>query len=54
MPLGAALFSAPAPWLGMRTAFAPFAVAAPATIVPFLKTATPAALAATGSPGTTA
>ncbi|MFC5666510.1 MFS transporter [Kitasatospora misakiensis] len=54
MPLGAALVGVLAQWLGMRTAFALFAVAALATIVPFLKTATHAALAEAGPPGATA
>ncbi|WP_406002394.1 MFS transporter [Streptomyces sp. NBC_00829] len=54
MPLGAALVGVLAQWLGMRAAFALFAVAALATIVPFLKTATPAPLAAASPPEKTA
>ncbi|MEU1722585.1 MFS transporter [Nonomuraea sp. NPDC005692] len=46
MPLGAGLVGLLAQWLGMQAAFTLFAVAALAVIVPFLKTATPAALAA--------
>ncbi|MFI6818843.1 MFS transporter [Nonomuraea sp. NPDC050328] len=50
MPLGAGLVGVLAQWLGIRTAFALFAVAALATVVPFLRTATPAALAAADAP----
>ncbi|MER5720045.1 MFS transporter [Streptomyces sp. NPDC002132] len=45
MPLGAGLVGVLAEWFGMRTAFAVFAVATVLTIVPFLRTVTPAALA---------
>lgn len=44
MPLGAGLVGLLAEWLGIRAAFALFAVAALLVVVPFLKIATPAAL----------
>ncbi|WP_260615504.1 MFS transporter [Microbispora sp. KK1-11] len=45
MPLGAGLVGLLAEWFGMRTAFAVFATAALLTIIPFLRTMTPGALA---------
>jgi MFS family permease len=45
MPLGAGLVGVLAEWLGMRAAFAVFAVATLLIVVPFLRTVTPAALA---------
>ncbi|MFB7591922.1 hypothetical protein [Streptomyces sp. NPDC056169] len=46
MPLGAGLVGVLAEWLGIRTAFAVFTLATLLTIVPFLRTVTPRALAA--------
>ncbi|MGK5629295.1 MFS transporter [Streptomyces sp. URMC 123] len=45
MPLGAGLVGVLAEWVGMRAAFAVFAVATVLIIVPFLRTVTPKALA---------
>lgn len=46
MPLGAALVGVLAELVGVRAAFGFFALAALATVVPFLRVVTPAALAA--------
>ncbi|SCF21498.1 Major Facilitator Superfamily protein [Micromonospora haikouensis] len=45
LPVGAGLVGLLAEWFGVRAAFAVFAVATLALVVPFLRTVTPAALA---------